>query len=176
MAIDMFMKIGAIDGESTDAAHPNEMEVLAYSLGFSNTGTTHTGTGAGAGKVNAQDLSFTTYYSKASIPLFTAVCTGKIFPAATLSIRKGGANPLEFLVIRMENVLVSSDSVGASGGEDRITENYSLNYQRIIFSYTGQDGRPPVRPARLPTIKAGGLASTSMHCRAAASSTLERHR
>lgn len=151
MAIDMFMKIGQIEGESRDAAHAGEMDVLAYSLGFSNSGTTHVGGGAGAGKANAQDLSFTTYVSKASLPLFTAVCTGKIFPAATLTLRRAGANPIEFLKIRMEDVLVSSDSSGGSGGEDRLTENYSLNYARIIFTYTGQDASGvPLQP-----IKAG---------------------
>ena len=147
----MFMKIGQIEGESKDAAHPGEMDVLAYSLGFSNSGTTHVGTGAGTGKANAQDLSVTTYVSKASLPLVTAVCIGKIFPAATLTIRKAGANPIEFLKIRMEEVLVTSDSSGGSGGEDRLTENYSLNYARIIFTYTGQD---PSGVA-LPPIKAG---------------------
>ena len=151
MAIDMFIKIGQIEGESKDAAHAGEMDVLAYSLGFSNSGTTHVGGGAGVGKVNAQDLSFTTYVSKASLQLFAAVCVGKIFPAATLTLRKAGANPIEFLKIRMEDVLVSSDSSGASGGEDRPTENYSLNYARIIFTYTGQDASG----AALPPIKAG---------------------
>ena len=147
----MFMKIGQIEGESKDAAHAGEMDVLAYSLGFSNSGTTHSGTGAGTGKVNAQDLSFTTYVSKASLPLFTAVCNGKIFPAATLTVRRAGANPIEFLKIRMEDVLVTSDSSGGSGGEDRLTENYSLNYARIIFTYTGQDASGvPLQP-----IKAG---------------------
>ena len=151
MAIDMFIKIGQIEGESRDAAHAGEMDVLAYSLGFSNSGTTHVGGGAGAGKANAQDLSFTTYVSKASLPLFTAVCTGKIFPAATLTVRRAGATPIEFLKIRMEDVLVSSDSSGGSGGEDRLTENYSLNYARIIFTYTGQDASGvPLQP-----IKAG---------------------
>ena len=147
----MFMKIGQIEGESRDAAHAGEIDVLAYSLGFSNSGTTHAGSGAGAGKANAQDLSFTAYVSKASLPLFIAVSTGKIFPAATLTLRRAGANPIEFLKIRMEEVLVTSDSSGGSGGEDRLTENYSLNYARIIFTYTGQDasGVP------LPPIKAG---------------------
>ena len=79
------------------------------------------------------------------------MCTGKIFAAATLTVRRAGANPIEFLKIRMEEVLVTSDSSGGSGGEDRLTENYSLNYARIIFTYTGQDASgAPLQP-----IKAG---------------------
>jgi type VI secretion system secreted protein Hcp len=159
MAIDMFLKIGGIDGESIDTAHAGEIDVLAYSLGFSNSGDVRagTGTGAGAGKASAQDLSLTVYNSKASLPLFLAVATGKIFANATLTLRKGGTNPFEFLKIRLENVLVSSDSSGGSGGEDRLTENYSLNYARIIFTYTGQDATG----VALPPIRAGFDFSTN---------------
>ena len=151
MAIDMFIKIGNIDGESTDPAHPGEIDVLAYSLGFSNSGDVRSPAGNGVGKASAQDLSITVYNSKASLQLFTAVATGKVFKEATLTLRRAGATPIEFLKIRLENVLISSDSTGGSGGEDRPTENYSLNYARIIFAYTGQDPTG----VELPAIKAG---------------------
>ena len=159
MAIDMFLKVGGIDGESIDAAHVGEIDVLAYSLGFSNSGDVRAGTGggAGAGKASANDLAVSVYFSKASLPLFSAVVTGKIFANATLTLRKGGANPFEFLKIRLENVLVNSDSMGGSGGEDRLTENYTLNYARIIFTYTGQDPTG----AALPPIRAGFDFSTN---------------
>ena len=108
--IDMFLKVDGIDGESVDRAHKNEIDVLAYSLGFSNSGTTHVGDGGGIGKVNAQDLAVTVYYSKASIKLFTAVCKGNHIPTVTLTLRRAGTVPVEFLVIKMEEVLVSSES------------------------------------------------------------------
>jgi type VI secretion system secreted protein Hcp len=151
MAVDIFLKIGSIDGESTDAAHPGEIEVLSYSLGFANSGDVRTGGGAGAGKASAQDLTFATFNSKASLPLFTAVVTGKIFANAVLTLRKAGTTPFEFLKIRLENVLVNSDSISGSGGEDRPAESYSLNFGRIIFTYTGQDPTG----AAVPPIKAG---------------------
>lgn len=131
MAIDMFLKfVGAkppIDGESIDAGHPNEIEVLAYSWGVSNAGTA---------RPSPQDLSFTTYYSKASILLFQACCVGTVVPSATLTLRKAGAKPVEYLKIKLDNVLVTSDSMGGSGGEDRMTENFTLHFDKINFSYT----------------------------------------
>lgn len=131
MAIDMFLKFEgakpAITGESIDAGHPNEIEVLAYSWGVSNAGT---------GRSSPQDLSFTTYYSKASILLFQACCVGSVVPSATLTLRKAGAKPLEYLKIKLDNVVVSSDSLGGSGGEDRMTENFTLHFEKINFTYT----------------------------------------
>jgi type VI secretion system secreted protein Hcp len=145
MAIEMFLKIGTIKGESVDAGHPGEIDVLAYSLGFSNSGDLRTPGGTGAGKANAQDLSLTVYNSKASLPLFTALVTGTTIPTALLTLRRPGATPIAFMKIKLDNVLVSSDSMGGSSGEDRPTENYTLNYSKITFTYTGQDastGKP----------------------------------
>ncbi|WP_374595324.1 type VI secretion system tube protein Hcp, partial [Aquabacterium sp.] len=72
MAVDMFMKIGDVKGESRDKTHAGEIDVLAWSWGVSNSGSAHTGGGAGAGKANVQDLSFTKYVDKASPPLLLA--------------------------------------------------------------------------------------------------------
>ena len=148
MPIDMFIKIDTIEGESNDERHAGEIDVLAYSLGFSNSGDSRMLGGAGGGKVNAQDLSIVVYHSKASLALFAAVASGEHIPAATLTVRRGGETPIDFLTITLENVLVTSDSMSCSAGEDRLTENYTLNYSKITFTYTGQDATgmalPPV--------------------------------
>ena len=138
MAIDMFLRIDGIPGESTDDKHPDEIEVLAYSLGFSNSGSAAAGPAGGAGKPSAQALSLTIFNSRASLPLFTALCTGRFLREATLTLRKAGAAPHEFLTIRLEDVLVTSQSAGGSGGEDQLTENITLDYARIEFTYVGQ--------------------------------------
>lgn len=138
MAMDMFMDLGTIKGESKDATHKGKVDVLAWSWGASNSGTSHTGGGGGAGKVNVQDLSFTKWIDKASSPLFTAVCKGTHLDKAQLIVRKAGDTPLEYLVIDMEQVLVTSCSTGGSGGEDRLTENVTLNFARVKVSYKEQ--------------------------------------
>ena len=117
MAVDMFFKIGDIKGESADDKHKDEIDVLAWSWGMSNTGTTHTGTGGGAGKVNVQDISFTKHIDASSNALLQACCTGKHYPEATLTVRKAGGKPLEYVVLKLEEVLVTSVSTGGSGGE-----------------------------------------------------------
>lgn len=138
MAVDMFLKIEGIKGEAQDAKHKDEIDVLAWSWGMSQSGTTHMGPGGGAGKVNVQDISITKYLDNASPNLMLYCCSGKHIKEMNLTVRKAGDKPLEYLKIKMENGLVSSVSTGGSGGEDRLTENVTLNFQKVHVEYTKQ--------------------------------------
>jgi len=138
MAMDMFIQIGALKGESKDSVHKGKTDVLAWSWGMSNSGTAHVGGGAGAGKVSVQDLSFTHYIDKTSVDLMLAACNGKHFPDALLIVRKAGEKPLEYLKIKMTDVMISSVSTGGSGGEDRLTENVTLNFSKVNVIYKPQ--------------------------------------
>jgi type VI secretion system secreted protein Hcp len=139
MAVDMFIKIGALKGESKDKTHKDTIDVLAWSWGMSNSGSAHVGGGAGAGKVNVQDLSFTKYMDKSSPDLMLACCNGKHFDTATLTVRKAGENPLEYLKVTLEELIITSVSTGGSGGEDRLTENVTLNFAKVKVEYKDQD-------------------------------------
>jgi type VI secretion system secreted protein Hcp len=145
MAVDMFIKIKGIDGESMDSKHKGEIDVLAWSWGASNSGTRQHGSGGGAGKANIQDLSLTKWLDKASPLLLKACCLGDHITNADLVIRKaGGKSPVEYVKIALEDVLISSISTGGSGGEDRLTENITINFAKVQFTYTTQkaDGSP----------------------------------
>ena len=139
MAVDMFLKLEGAPGESRDHKHKDEIDVLAWSWGQSQSGTMHMGGGGGAGKVNVQDVSLTKYIDKASPVLFQKVCSGKHFTKAELFVRKAGDKPVEYVIITMEEVIITSVSTGGSGGEDRLTENVCLNFAKAKFKYTGQD-------------------------------------
>ena len=138
MSVDMFLKLDDIKGESIDHKHKDEVDVLAWSWGLSQSGTTHMGGGGGAGKVNVQDLSLTKYVDKSSPNLIIATCNGKHYKQAVLTVRKAGENALEYLKITMKEVLISSVSTGGSGGEDRLTENVTLNFGWFKVEYTPQ--------------------------------------
>jgi type VI secretion system secreted protein Hcp len=134
----MFMKIGSIEGESQDKTHKADIDVLAWSWGMSNSGTAHVGGGAGAGKVNVQDLSFTKYIDKSSTTLQLACCKGTHYDTATLVVRKAGDKPLEYITITMKEVYITAVSTGGSGGEDRLTENVTLNFASVKVEYQEQ--------------------------------------
>ncbi|GAB4277139.1 MAG: type VI secretion system receptor/chaperone Hcp [Methylomicrobium sp.] len=138
MSVDMFIKIGDIKGEAQDKTHKDEIDVLAWSWGMSQSGSSHVGGGIGAGKVNVQDISFTKWVDKSTPTLMMACCNGEHYPEATLVVRKAGKDPLEYIVLKMKKVLVTSVSTGGSGGEDRLTENVTLNFAQFEYAYQPQ--------------------------------------
>ena len=141
MAVDMFIKIDDIKGESRDKTHKDTIDVLAWSWGMSQSGSSHTGGGSGAGKVNVQDISFTKYVDKSSPNLLRHCCTGKHLKQAVITVRKAGGSPLEYVKLTMSDLIVTSISTGGSGGEDRLTENVTLNFGKFKFEYTPQNAK-----------------------------------
>jgi type VI secretion system secreted protein Hcp len=138
MAVDMFMEIQGIDGESKDTSFADQIDVLAWSWGMTQSGTFHTGGGGGAGKVNVQDISFTKYVDKASCPLMLHVCNGSHIDECKLTVRKAGKKPLNYLVITMSKCMVTSVSTGGSGGEESLTENVTINFAKVAVDYQRQ--------------------------------------
>lgn len=141
MAVDMFLKIDGIKGESFDNSHKDEIDIIAWSWGASQSGSAHTGGGGGSGKANIQDVSLTKYVDKASPLLFKACCNGQHIREIDLVVRKAGEKPLEYLKLKLSDCLVSSVTTGGSGGEDRLTENVSLNFAKFQLTYTAQDDK-----------------------------------
>ena len=138
MAVDMFLKLEGIKGEAADDKHKEEIDVLAWSWGASQSGTTHVGGGSGAGKASFQDVSVTKYVDKSSHALLKAVAVGQHIKSALLTVRKAGEKPLEYIKLTMKNCLISSVSTGGSGGEDRLTENVTINFGDFQYEYTPQ--------------------------------------
>lgn len=139
MAVDMFLKIEGCDGESKDKTHAGSIGILAWSWGMSQSGSFHHGGGGGgAGKVNIQDISVTKYVDKATPKLMVKCAKGSHFDKATLIVRKAGDVPLEYIKVEMEKVMVTSTSTGGSGGEELLTENITLNFAKVKYTYKGQ--------------------------------------
>jgi type VI secretion system secreted protein Hcp len=139
MAVDSFLKLGDLKGESPVKGFEEQIQILAWSWGMSQSGTTHTGAGGGAGKVSVQDLSFVHNVDAASPSLVLACCNGKHFETATLTMRKAGEKPLDYLIITLEDIIVTSVSHSGSGGSDEITESVSLNFSAFEIAYQPQE-------------------------------------
>jgi type VI secretion system secreted protein Hcp len=135
----MFLKLGDIKGESLAENHTEDMELISWSWGCAQTGSTHSGTGGGTGRAHVQDLTISKYVDKASPTIMQACCEGSHFPEALLSIRKaGGKSPVEYLKIKLNEVLVSSHSFGGGGG-DQVMETITLNFAQVNMEYQPQD-------------------------------------
>ena len=138
MASDIFAKLGDIKGESLDSKHKDEIEVLSWSWGVTNAATpAGTGGGAGAGKAKFQDFSFTHKIDKASPVLMQACATGVHLKEATITHRKAGKGQQEFLIIKMNDVIVTAlmDGDSSEGGS---SETVSLAFAKVDVEYKPQ--------------------------------------
>jgi type VI secretion system secreted protein Hcp len=138
MASDIFAKLGDIKGESLDDKHKGEIEVLSWSWGVTNA-VTPAGTGAGAGKPKFQDFSFTHRIDKASPVLMQACATGAHLKEATITHRKAGKGQQEFLIIKMNDVIITAltDADSSDGGS---AEAVSLVFAKVDVEYKPQKG------------------------------------
>lgn len=137
-AQDIFLCIEGIPGESKDERYKDCIDVLAWSWGMSNSGSP-TGGGGGTGIVNVQDLSVTKWVDKSSPILMAHTASGKVFPKVELFVHQtcGNCDPkTPYFRLHMEENLATSVSTGGSGGEDRLTENITLNFSKVDWCYS----------------------------------------
>jgi len=112
--------------------------MLAYSWGVSNSGSTHVGGGLGTGKANVQDISFTKATDATTVELLKKVTQGTHY--ATVVVTATDAGTSAKLVYALEDVLVTSVSLGSNGQKGASTDNVTLNFARVTWTYTDVAG------------------------------------
>jgi type VI secretion system secreted protein Hcp len=137
MASDIFAKLGDIKGESLDDKHKDEIEVLSFSWGVTNAGVIAAGGGGGAGKATFQDLSIVHNIDKASPLLLKACATGAHLKDATITHRKAGKGQLEYLVVKLSDVIITGVTHGG-GGAQPVSENVSIAFAKVQIEYKPQ--------------------------------------
>lgn len=162
-AVDYFLKIDGIEGESKDAKHQNEIEVQSFRWGAKNTGSMAQGGGGGSGKVVMKDFHFTTFESKASPKLMVACASGQHIASATFTARKAGKDQQDYMKIVFTDIIISSyrsaggdvETKGGIGNENAKAINpfdtISFNFTQIDYTYKEQLSTGSLGP----TVKGG---------------------
>jgi type VI secretion system secreted protein Hcp len=147
MAVDMFLKLDGIKGESKDHKHKDEIHIESFSWGLSQTGAAGTGGGGGAGKVQVHDISITKHVDASSPDLMLHSCNGKHIKEGLITVRKAGENPVEYLKIKLADIIVSGVQ-HAGHGSDLLTESLTLNFSKFWTEYQeqGADGKAQGSP------------------------------
>ena len=138
MASDIFAKIGDIKGESPDDKHKGEIELLSWSWGVTQSGTMAHGGGGGEGKANFNDFNFTHHIDKASPVLMKACATGEHIKEATITVRKAGKGQQEFLIIKMNDIIITSVSPSGAGDSAATAEAVALQCAKVDLEYKPQ--------------------------------------
>jgi type VI secretion system secreted protein Hcp len=136
MAVDYFLKVDDIKGESKDKKKPDEILLQSWSFGATQSGTFGRGGGGASGKVNLQDFSFVKDIDKASSTLYLRCCDGKHLKEAKLTCRKAGEDQQEYFTVTMKDIIVSSFST--SGAGEVPVEQVTFNFAEIAWLYKPQ--------------------------------------
>jgi len=145
MAVDMFLKLDGIKGESKDHKHKDTIHIDAFSWGANQPSSGQHGTGHGTGKVHVHDISITKVLDKSSTALMLACCNGKHIKDGLLTVRKAGEKPVEYLKIKLTDVFISSVQYAGHGG-DVLTENVTISFAKFHVEYTEQDEKGAGKP------------------------------
>ncbi len=146
---DMFLKIegarqGPIKGESKDPSHKDEIDVVSWSWGMQSHASIHSGNPAG--KTSISELTVTKRADKASTAIMSSLRNNEVIKKATLTVRKSGTSPLEYLQIVLEDgrIVSHATSGGSADGGSEVNETLGLAFKKISVQYTpqGDDGQP----------------------------------
>ena len=142
MATHIILVTVGLRGETQNREYQGEggIDLIAWSWGMSQSGTTHLGPGAGSGKVSVNDITFTKYVDLSTPVLMKACASGRSIPKATLYVRKAtGDTPIDYVKLEMDTIIVSSyNTGGGADGLDRVQETLSFNFRKFRMTYTQQ--------------------------------------
>jgi type VI secretion system secreted protein Hcp len=140
MASDTFLQITDIKGESSDADHKDWIEILSFNWGVSQaaSGSASSAGGGSSQRADFQDLSIVKEMDSSS-PLLNKACWGgqHISKVVLQLNRAAGDKRQKYMEYTMENVIISSVSIGGGGGGIP-TESVTFNYGKINTVYTKQ--------------------------------------
>ena len=145
MSVAIYLNIKGAEGESQAKDFKDEIDVMSFQWGLSQSGTFHTGSGGGAGRVSMGDLVINKKVDAASPKLMISCANGKHFATAILTVCKaGGDSMVKYCVITLTDVLISRLDVTGGQGDDTVGENVSLNFAKVKFEHKkqGNDGSP----------------------------------
>jgi type VI secretion system secreted protein Hcp len=138
-AVEYFLKVDGIPGDSADAAHSGEIEAESFGWGETHAGTTQgAGPGLPAGRTQVQDLNVTMQMSKASPLLMQACATGRRIGTVTLTVRKTGQQPVDFFVVKLSDVVITSYHTGGSAHADLPLDQIAFGFAKIELEFRPQ--------------------------------------
>lgn len=150
-AVDIFLKLEGINGESRNDIHKDEIDVLAWSWAI-GADVQISAAGLNASAPAIYPISITKYTDVASPKLMEQTLSGKLIPTAILYVNStDGSKNTDYVEMSLTNVFITEVSTAVTTGSERLTENVSLAFETICFKYFEID-------------QAGGTASTPETC------------
>jgi type VI secretion system secreted protein Hcp len=139
---DMFLRVegskqGLIKGESADAAHTGEIDLLSWSWGMDGSVSAF---GQATARTTLQELIVFKRVDSASTALMSALRNNEIIKKAVLVARKaGGAAPVEYFKMTMEKARITAHRINGSDGSPELREEVHIAFWKVQIEYRPQD-------------------------------------
>jgi type VI secretion system secreted protein Hcp len=144
MALDAYLQIEGIKGESTDSAHKDWIEIfnVAWSIHQPRATSTSTAGGLTTGRAELSNLAFSKLADLSSPILQQHCAMGKTIPKAKFEFMRadGDGKPICYYTVELENVMISGVNP-TSGDGGTITEQLFFAYSKMKWAYTKQGVR-----------------------------------
>jgi type VI secretion system secreted protein Hcp len=140
MAVDYFLKLDGIQGESVDANHKDEIQIMSWSWGASQVSSVSGTGGSGAGKADLSDFSIMTYFDKATPKFFKSIGLGTHIKTGTMTATKSGADGKPYLKVDFKELFVSSLQISGSSEVPTVSLSFSYNEIKIDYSTQNEQG------------------------------------
>jgi type VI secretion system secreted protein Hcp len=140
MAVDYFLKLDGIQGESQDDKNKDTIQLQSFSWGASQKSSVAGTGGSGAGKADLSDFTIMKYLDKASAPLFKSLVKGTHIKTGTVIAIKSGGDGKPFLKLDFKELYVTQVSFAASSEIPSETVSFSYNEIKIEYSTQNEQG------------------------------------
>lgn len=140
MAVDYFLKIDGVDGESEDEKHKKQIQIMSFSWGASNVSSVAGTGGSGAGKANVSDFTIMTNFDKSTPLMFKNLTKGTHFKTGTMEAVKSGADGKPYLKVDFKELFCTSLQISASSEVPSVALSFSYNEIKIDYSAQNEQG------------------------------------
>lgn len=140
MAVDYFLKLDGVQGESVEDKHKDEIQILSWSWGGSNVSSVAGTGGSGAGKVSLSELSVMAFFDKSTPKFFKSLCAGTHIKTGLMTATKSGADGKPYLKVDLKELFVTSLQISASSEIPTVSLSFSYNEIKIDYSMQNEMG------------------------------------
>lgn len=140
MAVDYFLKLDGVEGESEDEKHKKQIQLMSFSWGASNVSSVSGTGGSGAGKADLSDFSVMTFFDKSTPKLFKNLCLGTHFKTGQMEAVKSGADGKPYLKVDFKELFVTSLQISASSENPSVSISFSYNEIKIDYLTQNEQG------------------------------------
>ncbi len=141
MALDAYLQIEGIKGESSDSGHKDWLEItgVTWSVYQPRAGVASTAGGMTTGRAELSNLSFNKLADISSPVLQQTCAMGKTIPKMKFEFMRadGDGKPINYYTVEIENVMISSITP-ESGEGGVVRESVQLAYSKMKWKYTKQ--------------------------------------